>query len=103
MQWVGTCTDIHEQKLYGQQLLERETYFRQMADNVPVKIWVTDRQGQCTYLNKPWYEYTGQTQQEALELGWARATHPEDARMSEEAFLAATSNRAPFLQLYPSW
>jgi PAS domain S-box-containing protein len=100
LQWVGTCTDIHEQKLYAQQLLERETYFRRMTDNVPVVVWVTDPDGGCTYLNKPWYDYTGQTEEEALGLGWLSATHPDDVARSREVYLAAYAQQAPFSLLY---
>ncbi len=98
--WVGTCTDIHEQKRYAEQLLERETYFREMADNVPVMIWVTDPDGSCTYLNNPWFDYTGQTGEEALGLGWLSATHPDDAAQSAEVFLAANARQEPFALLY---
>ena len=98
--WVGTCTDIHEQKHYAEQLLERETYFRRMADNVPVMIWVTRPDGYCTYLNKPWYDYTGQTGEESQGLGWLSATHPDDAKRSAEVFLAANGRQEPFSLLY---
>ena len=100
LQWVGTCTDIHEQKLYAEQLLERETYFRQMTDNVPVAVWVTRPDGACTFLNRTWYDYTGQTEAEALGLGWTSATHPEDGSRSKEAFLDANARQTPFTLLY---
>jgi PAS domain S-box-containing protein len=100
MQWVGTCTDIHEQKLYTQQLLERETYFRQMTDNLPVMVWVTRPDGACTYLNRTWYDYTGQTEAEALGLGWTSATHPEDVSRSRDLFLDAVTRQGSFTLLY---
>jgi PAS domain S-box-containing protein len=100
LQWVGTCTDIHEQKLYAEQLLERETYFRQMTDNLPVAVWVTRPDGACTFLNRTWYDYTGQTEAEALGLGWTSATHPEDVLRSKEAFLAANARPSSFRVLY---
>jgi PAS domain S-box-containing protein len=100
LQWVGTCTDIHEQKRYAEQLLERETYFRQMTDNVPVVVWVTRPDGSCTYLNRTWYDYTGQTEEEALGLGWTSATHPEDVSRSKEAFLDANARQSAFTLLY---
>ncbi|HEX8531147.1 MAG TPA: PAS domain S-box protein, partial [Cytophagales bacterium] len=100
VQWVGTCTDIHEQKLYAQQLSVRETYFRQMTDNLPVAVWVTRPDGACTYLNRTWYDYTGQTEEEALGLGWTSATHPQDISRSREAFLDANTRRTTFKLLY---
>ena len=100
VQWVGTCTDIHEQKRYTQQLQEREAYFRLMTDNLPVAVWVTDPDGACTYLNQTWYDYTGQSEAEALGLGWLAATHPEDVNGSKEVFLAANARRNSFSHLY---
>ncbi|MBD0256767.1 MAG: PAS domain-containing protein, partial [Cytophagales bacterium] len=95
-----TCTDIHEQKLYTQQLAEREAYFRQMTDNLPVAVWVTRPDGACTYLNRTWYAYTGQTEEEALGLGWTSATHPEDVSHSKEAFMDANTRQGTFTLLY---
>ena len=55
-----------------------EARFRSMADNLPVMIWVTDKDGQCVYLNHHWFAYTGQTEAEALGAGWLDAIHPDD-------------------------
>ncbi len=35
-------------------LAESEQRFRNMAENAPVMMWITDADGQCTYLNKSW-------------------------------------------------
>jgi PAS domain S-box-containing protein len=77
-------------------LAESERRFRNLADNAPLMMWVTEPDGYCSYLNRRWYEYTGQSEEEALGLGWTRATHPDDQKLAEEAFLAATAARAPF-------
>jgi PAS domain S-box-containing protein len=77
-------------------LAESERRFRNLADNAPLMMWVTEPDGYCSYLNRRWYEYTGQSEEEALGLGWTRATHPDDQKLAEEAFLAANAARAPF-------
>ncbi|HEY8383463.1 MAG TPA: PAS domain S-box protein [Microvirga sp.] len=78
------------------ELRESEARFRNMADNAPVMMWVTDPSGSCIYLNRRWYEFTGQHEDEALGLGWTKATHPDDQTMAEETFLAANAAQAPF-------
>ncbi|UYZ60854.1 PAS domain-containing sensor histidine kinase [Hymenobacter latericus] len=98
--WFGTDTDIHEQKRLQQVLLESEEYFRSMADSLPSMIWVTDPDGQCTYLNRQWYSYTGQQEAEALGTGWLLAVHPNDAAAAEQAFLEANAHRVPFRVVY---
>ncbi len=78
------------------ELRESEARFRNMADNTPMMMWVTDPTGYCTYLNKTWYEFTGQTEGEAEGYGWLDVTHPEDKARAEEAFVTANAAKAPF-------
>lgn len=78
------------------ELVDSEARFRNMADHAPLMMWVTEPDGYCTYLNRRWYEFTGQTEEEALGLGWTKATHPDDEQTAGEAFLAATAAQAPF-------
>ena len=89
-------SDVTEIHLTTDALRESEVRFRNMADFAPVMMWVTDPSGQCTYLNKRWYEFTGQSETEALGLGWAETTHPDDKKRAEESFLSANAARAPF-------
>ena len=92
--WVGT--DVSEQVRARQQVEQREASFRTMADAAPAMLWVTDPDGQCTYLNAQWYRFTGQTEAEALGLGWTDAVHPEDAATAGRLFLDANARRVPF-------
>ncbi|MBD8736840.1 PAS domain S-box protein [Sphingomonas sp. CFBP 13706] len=75
---------------------ESEDRFRNMADHAPVMMWVTDPQGNCTYLNRQWYIFTGQTPVEAEGLGWLDATHPDDKAEAGRIFLEANAAQAPF-------
>ncbi len=77
-------------------LRESEGRFRNMADHAPVMMWVTDPTGYCTYLNRAWYEFTGQSEAEAQGYGWLEATHPADKAAAERAFLEANAAVAPF-------
>ena len=51
------------------ELRESEARFRNMAENAPVMMWMTDPSGSLIYLNRLWSEFTGQSNQEALGLG----------------------------------
>jgi PAS domain S-box-containing protein len=75
---------------------ESETRFRNMADNAPVMMWVTDPSGFCTYLNARWYEFTGQTLREGEGYGWLDAVHPDDRRTAEAAFVSANAERRDY-------
>ena len=77
-------------------LRESEARFRNMADNAPVMVWVTEADGSCTYLSQSWYDFTGQTPETALGFGWLEAVHPDDQKMTHDTFIAANENRAVF-------
>ncbi|SFS01078.1 PAS domain S-box protein [Sphingomonas jatrophae] len=77
-------------------LVDSEARFRNMADHAPVMMWVTDATGSCTYLNRSWYDFTGQTEAEALGYGWLEATHPDDCAEAERAFRTANADHVPF-------
>jgi PAS domain S-box-containing protein len=100
LQWVGATSDIHELKHLQHTLLESEQYFRSMANHVPAMLWVTNPAGACTYLNQPWYEYTGQTEAQALGFGWLNAVHPDDALVAGAAFRDAATRQGAFRVMY---
>ncbi|MBW4428406.1 MAG: PAS domain S-box protein [Nostoc desertorum CM1-VF14] len=77
-------------------LRESEERFRNMADNAPVMVWVTDSTGYCTYLSRSWYEFTGQTEETGLGFGWLNAVHPEDCEDSKAIFLTANERYEAF-------
>ncbi|WP_279482002.1 PAS domain S-box protein [Aureimonas sp. SK2] len=77
-------------------LAESESRFRNMADNAPVMLWVTDPEGRCTYLNRSWYDTTGQTPEAAEGFGWLDATHPDDADEAGRIFREANAAHSAF-------
>jgi PAS domain S-box-containing protein len=74
---------------------EAEKRFRNLADNAPVMIWLTERDGSCSYLSKSWYEFTGQS---TVQRGdnWVNALHPDDQKHAQESFAAANARRETF-------
>ncbi len=88
--------NITDRKQAEAALLESEERFRNMADNAPVMVWVTDPMGYCTYLSQGWYDFTGQTQETGLGFGWLNRTHPDDRQMAERLFLDANQRQKAF-------
>ncbi len=70
-------------------LRESEDRFRNIADHTPVMLWVTDETGYCTYLNKTWYDFTGQAEHEGEGFGWLNAVNDDDRPEAERAFVTA--------------
>ncbi|MFB2938078.1 PAS domain S-box protein [Aerosakkonemataceae cyanobacterium BLCC-F154] len=90
------CQEITEQIQVESALRQSEERFRNMADNAPIMIWVTDTTGSCTYLNQSWYEFTGQTEATGLGFGWLEAVHPDDREFSSNIFLTANQRQEAF-------
>ncbi|SHJ53661.1 PAS domain S-box-containing protein [Hymenobacter daecheongensis DSM 21074] len=97
---LAIAHEVTDQVRARQVVMESEQNFRRMADSAPAMLWVTDPQGYCTYLNAQWYAFTGQSEAEALGIGWTRVVHPDDAPGAEAAFLDACARRIPFHYLY---
>jgi PAS domain S-box-containing protein len=70
-------------------LRESETMFSAMVNLVPDLLWRNDAQGNATWHNQRWLNYTGQTLAEAAGSGWLRAVHPDDQAQSLANFQAA--------------
>jgi len=52
--------------------------FQNLLELSPQVIWFGAPDGQITYFNAYWYEYTGLSRNRALGDGWISAIHPED-------------------------
>jgi PAS domain S-box-containing protein len=94
------ATDVTATVFARKRIEESESHFRRMADTVPVIIWITRTDGHCTYLNKRWYDTTGQTPADAEGFGWLKAIHPDDAANAGRIFLEANEKHIPFYILY---
>ena len=57
---------------------ESEKQFRTIADALPLMLWTTGPDKQCTFFNKRWLRFTGQTLGHQLTLGWIGSVHPSD-------------------------
>jgi len=95
-----TCIETTEKVKKAKTSRDSENYFRQLTDTVPAIIWITQPDGRCTYLNKNWYNYTGQSPEEAEGFGWLDATHPDDKERTGDLFRQANDTRTNFSALY---
>ena len=94
--YVGSVIDIDERREIEERLRESEARFRVLADAVPAFVWFASPDGGVRYLNDRWYEYTGQTPEEALPDGWAAVLHPDDAERTASAWADARARGATY-------
>lgn len=67
-----------------------------VLDGVPVGIFLTDDNAQCTYVNPAWCDLTGLSPEESLGAGWARAIHPDDRDRVRAEWEASVVDARPF-------
>jgi PAS domain S-box-containing protein len=69
---------IEQQRRTDRSLRESEQRFRSLVDVAPVMVWMAGPDGQCTFVNKSWTDFTGRGFED--ELGEARVMkiHAED-------------------------
>jgi PAS domain S-box-containing protein len=95
VRWIGTCTDIDDQKRAQEQLGQSERRFRGLAETIPQMVWTTTPQGDVTYFNQRWFEYTGRTTEQSLNWEWVDAIHPQDQEPSVRTWKEALETHHP--------
>lgn len=73
--------------------IEYESRFQHLAHHPEVMTWITEADGNCSFLSQAWYDLTGQTESTGLGEGWLSAIHPHDRSSIQEAFYDANRNR----------
>lgn len=67
-----------------------------LADLIPQIVWEAQPDGNCTYFNRRWYEYTGLTRESSLGTGWNMAIHSEDRTPCLERWQRTIESGQPF-------
>ena len=84
----------HPARESGSYLGERS--YRVLGEAVPGLLWVADRAGRLTFVNRRWQEYTGSSVEDFAAVGWEFYVHPEDVRSWQDQWKSAGERREPF-------
>jgi PAS domain S-box-containing protein len=95
--WIGSCTDIHDQKLAERGLREREERFRILADSLPQLIWMTNDLGENTYCNQRYLDYLGVTEAERTNIRWLELVYPDDLAPTLKLWNHSVETGEPYL------
>jgi PAS domain S-box-containing protein len=70
-----------------------EAQFFDLANSLPVMIWLWECNYNCSWISTYWTEYTGLSATQSLGSAWLIAMHPEDRPGFEQAMTVGMTNR----------
>ncbi len=76
--FLGTAVDVTAQIDAAAALAESEKRFRTYAETLPHVVFSLDKDGQPTYINRRWSEFTGRAEGACGACDWESLVHPED-------------------------
>jgi PAS domain S-box-containing protein len=67
-------------------LAESENRFRNMMETIPQIAWTNTFEGEITFYNQRWYDYTGLDHKQTKTWGWRKSIHPDDLKFTLDQF-----------------
>jgi PAS domain S-box-containing protein len=97
---LGTLLDITEQKRAKEeqqklmtQIADSEQLLKSITSASPAALWMSDENGNITYVNQTWIDWTGYSYEEHLGSGWANSIITEDREKAINKFLSDLTDR----------
>ncbi|WP_462251125.1 PAS domain-containing protein, partial [Ferruginibacter sp.] len=87
---MDMAVDVTEQVIASKKIEESEAHFRQLADLMPAKISNANVDGEVTYFNKSWLDFSGFNFEELRDFGYHQIIHPDELEEFQTRFQNAT-------------
>jgi PAS domain S-box-containing protein len=91
MLWMASS--LRQRKTREAALRESEARFRTLANSAPVMIAASGADGQATFFNKTWLDFTGRTMEQELGYGWLENLHPDDRERTQTDYARSFATR----------
>jgi PAS domain S-box-containing protein len=75
---------------------DSEAQFRELADTTPALMWMTDAEGDVTFVNQGWLRFTGGIPGHGIGGSFAASAHPDDRDELLRRWQEASSKREVF-------
>ncbi len=100
-EWVGSETDMTDQRAAERGLLEQERQFRTLAETIPQLAWMAEPNGYIFWYNQRWYDYSGTTPEEMAGWGWQAVHDPRELPRVLDSWQASIRTGEPFEFEFP--
>ncbi|MFO1420606.1 MAG: EAL domain-containing protein [Candidatus Competibacteraceae bacterium] len=90
-------TEIERQRAGAQTLRDSEQRLRNLAQQLPVGIFLIDTGGECRYVNDRWCRLSGLTAEQAIGSGWIQAFHLDDRDQVLQSWRRSVGQGAGFV------
>lgn len=97
---IGFVLDLSAQKEAEDSIREREHRFSALAESLPQMVWAADPNGDRTYANQRYMEYTGLSEELLVGATWKDLLHEEDVDRTVELWERSMRTGDPYLNEY---
>jgi formate hydrogenlyase transcriptional activator len=102
VEFIGTAIDVTEQvqaraalqKAFDE-IEKSEAKLRQVIETIPALAWSARPDGPAEFFNRPWLEYAGLSYDQARDVGWVKAVHPDDLNRLMEYWRSILASGKP--------
>jgi PAS domain S-box-containing protein len=88
--------DLRSEIASQQALIDSEHLLKNITSASPTALWMSDDTGMVSYANQTWLDWTGQTLEQTLGMGWLECILPEDRQRTADKFINDLKNRLPY-------
>ena len=79
-----------------EKLRESELNYRTLADSGQAMVWTSGTDKRCNYVNRVWFQFTGQVPGDDLDKEWVECSHPDDEARCRDIYSGAFDRRETF-------
>jgi two-component system, cell cycle sensor histidine kinase and response regulator CckA len=98
--FIGVDIDITELRDRSAMIEEAEARYRQLAETVPVSVWMDDAQHHLTYQNRTAEEFSGRKLSEQDGTAWFEDIHPDDRERVLASYRETSARPVPYQHMY---
>ncbi|MEA5580426.1 ATP-binding protein [Nodularia harveyana UHCC-0300] len=82
----------------SRELQRSEERYRYLSNAIPQMVWIANINGEYEYVNQRWCEFTGQSIEMGMGMGWTKVIHPDDIQIVIDAWMQSLQTGEPYEQ-----